>query len=257
MAVGWGHWAAPDQVWTAGLIFARVGGIIMLLPGIGETTVPTRVRLTFAVLLSLTLTPLMAGKLPPLPADLAGLVGWVIRESVTGVMIGALLRMMLGALSVAGEIVSLQTTLSFAQTANPLQAQPGSTIASFLALLGVTLVFATNLHHGFIAAIVNSYDLFATSKRLMVEDGAQLAIQTCGQAFVVGVQLAAPVMVFSLVFSAATGLIARAMPQFQVFFAAAPLTVLLGLSVFALSVGVIGLVWLQRFEDVVAVFLRR
>jgi flagellar biosynthetic protein FliR len=164
---------------------------------------------------------------------------------------------MLGALSVAGEIISLQTTLSFSQTANPLQAQPGSTLASFLGLLGLTLVFATGLHHAFIAAIVNSYDLFSTSKHLMTQDASELAVRTTGQAFLVGVQLAAPVMVFSLVFNAAAGFVARAMPQFQVFFAVAPLTVLLGLSVFALSLGVVGLVWLQRYQELVGVFLLR
>jgi flagellar biosynthetic protein FliR len=254
---GWGQWAAPDQVWAAGLIFARVGSIVMLMPGPGESAVPARVRLSFALILALSLTPLLATRLPALPPDLGGMVGWLLRETVTGLMIGAILRLMLGALAVSGEIVSLQTTLSFAQTANPLQAQPGTTLASFLGLLGVTLVFATDLHHAFIAAIVNSYDLFTTTKRLMVEDAAQLAIRTVGEAFLVGVQLAAPVMVFALVFNAALGLVARAMPQFQVFFAASPLTVLLGLSVFALSLGVIGLVWVDRYQDVVGVFLLR
>lgn len=254
---GWGQWTATAQVWAAGLIFARVGSIVMLMPGPGESAVPPRVRLTFALILSLSLTPLLAAQLPPLPADISGMAGWIIRESLTGLMIGAILRLMLAALAVSGEIVSLQTTLSFAQTANPLQAQPGTTIASFLGLLGITLVFATGLHHAFIAAIVNSYDLFATSKRLMIEDAAQLAIRTTGEAFLIGVQLAAPVMVFALVFNAALGLVARAMPQFQVFFAASPLTVLLGLSVFALSLGVVGLVWVDHYQDVVGVFLLR
>jgi flagellar biosynthesis protein FliR len=254
---GWGQWAAPAQVWAAGLIFARVGSIVMLMPGLGETAVFARARLSFAIILSLSLTPLMAGKLPPLPADVGGMAGWMIRETLTGLMIGALLRVMLGALAVAGEIVSLQTTLSFAQTANPLQAQPGTTVASFLGLIGITLVFATNLHHAFIAAIVNSYDLFSTAKPPMTEDAAELAVRTTAQAFLVGVQLSAPVMVFSLVFTTAIGLVARAMPQFQVFFAAAPLTVLLGLSVFALSLGVVGLVWLHRYQELVGVFLLR
>lgn len=254
---GWGQWAAPAQVWAAGLIFARVGSIVMLMPGIGETAVLARTRLTFALILSLSLTPLMAGKLPPLPADLGGMAGWMIRETVTGLMIGALLRVMLGTLVVAGEIISLQTTLSFAQTANPFEAQPNTTIASFLSMFGLTLVFATGLHHAFIGAIVNSYDLFSTSKHLMTEDAAELAVRATSQAFLVGVQLSAPVMVYSLVLSAATGLVARAMPQFHMFFAAAPLVVLLGLSVFALSLGVVGLVWLQRYEELVGVFLLR
>jgi flagellar biosynthetic protein FliR len=254
---GWGHWTAPDQVWAAALIFARVGSIVMLMPGVGETSVPARVRLSFALVLSLSLTPLIAGRLPPLPADLGGTAGWIIRETLTGLMIGALLRVMLGALAVAGEIISLQTTLSFSQTANPMQAQPGTSVATFLGVLGLTLVFTTGLHHAFIAAIVNSYDLFATSKHLMTEDAAELAVRTVSQAFLVGVQLAAPVMVFALVFNAAAGFVARAMPQFQVFFAVAPLTVLLGLSIFALSLGVVGLVWMQRYQELVGVFLLR
>jgi flagellar biosynthetic protein FliR len=257
MAAGWGHWAAPDQVWAAGLIFARVGAVIMLMPGVGESSVPPRVRLAFALILSLSLAAMMAPRLPLLPADVGGMAGWIIRETLTGLMIGALLRVMLGALAVAGEIISLQTTLSFAQTANPLQAQPGTSIASFLGVLGLTLVFATGLHHAFIAAIVNSYDLFSTSKPVMTQDAVELAVRTTGQAFLVGVQLSAPVMVFALVFNAAAGFIARTMPQFQVFFAVAPLTVLLGLSVFALSLGVVGLVWLQRYQELVGVFLLR
>ena len=62
-------------------------------------------------------------------------------------------------------------------------------------------------------------------------------------------------MVFSLVFNIAIGLVGRVMPQFQIFFVASPLSVLLGLSILALSLGVIGLVWLSRYEDFLHVFV--
>ena len=61
-------------------------------------------------------------------------------------------------------------------------------------------------------------------------------------------------IVFSLVFNVATGLIGRAMPQFQIFFAATPLQLLLGLSLFALSLGVIGSVWVDRYRDLLSNF---
>lgn len=248
--------SATDQVWAAGLVFARVGAVVMLLPGIGEQAVPPRIRLAFAFLLTLALTPIVSSVLPALPATVGGMGAWILREVIIGLMIGTLLRMMLGALAVAGEIVSLQTTLSFSQTANPLQAQPGTTLASFLSLLGITLIFATGLHHLFVGAIADSYGLFAPAKKLMVADGVELAVRTVGQAFAVGVQLAAPVMVFALVFNLATGLVGRVMPQFQIFFAATPLNVLLGLSVFALSLGTVGLVWINKYRDLIAVFSR-
>ncbi len=242
------HYALPLQVFGAGLVFARVGALVMLLPGVGETSVPTQIRLAFALLLALILYPVVRERLPPVPADLAGLAGDLFIELAVGLALGALLRMFLGALAVAGEIVSLQTTLSFAQTTNPLQAQPTASVSAFLAILGLTLVFATDLHQLFIAAIARSFALFPAGRPPPVQDFATLAIHTFAATFALGLQLSAPVVVFALVFNVALGLVARIMPQFQVFFAAAPLILLLGLSVFALSVGTMGLVWVDRFH---------
>jgi flagellar biosynthetic protein FliR len=75
-----------------------------------------------------------------------------------------------------------------------------------------------------------------------------MAVRTVSQAFSLGIQLAAPVIVFSLVLNVAAGIIGRVMPQFQIFFAVTPLSILVGLSVFALSLGLIGLVWIERYE---------
>ncbi|NEX94585.1 flagellar biosynthetic protein FliR [Caulobacter sp. 17J65-9] len=249
-------YAAADEVWAAGLVFVRVAAIVMLLPGLGEAMVPPRVRLSFALLLTLALTPIVSTSLPALPGTVGGMGGFVLRETLIGLMIGGLLRILMMSLAVAGELVSLQTGLSFAQTANPLQAQPGTTVAAFLALLGLTLIFATNTHHLFIGAIADSYKLFAPVKGVPVADAATLAARTVSQAFALGVQLAAPVIVFSLLFNLATGLVGRVMPQFQIFFAATPLGVLLGLSVFALSLGVIGMVWIEAYREFTDVFLR-
>ena len=247
-------WATSDQVWAGALIFARIGAILMTLPGIGEAYVPPRIRLSLALVVALVLWPVVGGALPALPATVGGMAGWIIREVVTGLMIGTLLRVFTTALGTAGEIVSLQTTLSFAQTANPLQAQPGTTIATFLTLFGTTLIFATNTHHLFIAGLVGSYELIGPARPLIMGDFATLAVRTVGDAFMLGVQLSAPVLVFGLVFNLASGLVARVMPQFQVFFAAAPLSVLLGLSIFALSLGVMGTVFIDRYRALAQVF---
>ncbi len=243
-----GPYAVPQEVYVAGLVFARVAAILMLIPGLGEQAVPPRVRLGLALLLAFVMFPLAGPQVAAIPATSGSLAVAVIREILVGLMIGGLLRMFLGALAVAGEAVSLQTTLSFAQTANPMQAQPGTTIASFLGVLGITLIFATDLHHLFIGAIARSYSLFPPGRPVPLNDAADMAVRTFGDAFALGVQLAAPVIVFSLVLNIAAGLIGRVMPQFQVFFAVTPLTILIGLSVFALSLGLVGLVWIDRYE---------
>lgn len=227
--------------------------MVMLVPGLGDTSVPPRVRLSFALLLALLLTPLVAQNLV-VPATVSGAAGAVLRETLIGLMMGAILRLFMGSLSAAGEIIAIQTTLGFAQTANPTQAQPSSTISTFLILMGTVLVMTTNLHHLFFAAMFNSYRLFPFGDGLPVTDAASLAVRTVADSFTLGVQLAGPVIVFSLVFNVAAGLVGRAMPQFQIFFVAAPLSVMLGLSVFALSLGVIGMVWTGRYRDMLSVF---
>ena len=241
-------------MFATALVFARVAAMVMLVPGLGESPAPARIRIAFAFVLAILMTPIVAPTFHAVPTQLSALMLAVTREILIGLMIGAILRMFLGALATAGEIISIQTTLSFAQTANPAFGQGGSSIGAFLSLLGVVLVMTTDLHHLFIGAMARSYTLFPFSAPLPVQDSATLAIQTFSGAFALGVQLSAPILVFSLVFNIATGLIGRAMPQFQVFFAATPLQLLLGLSLFALSLGMIGMVWIDRYRDLLRTF---
>jgi len=247
-------YATAQQVWVGALVFFRVGALIMLIPGIGEGYVPVRLRLSLALALSLCLAPIAGPSLPPIPADVSAMAGYVIRETLIGLMIGGLLRLFIASLTTAGEVISLQTTLAFAQTTNPLQATPATTVSTFLTILGVTLVFDTDLHRMFLSAIAHSYTLFPPTKTLPLNDAGTLAIQTVGKTFALGIQMAAPVIVFSLVFNIAAGLIGRVMPQFQIFFAVTPLTLLLGLSIFAFSLGSIGMVWVRSYSDYTRIF---
>ena len=242
------HFALAEQVYGAGLIFARVGAMVMLMPGVGETFVPPRIRLAFAFVLTLVIWPVVRTSLPLPPLNIEDLAGQMIGEILIGLAFGAILRFFLGTLIVTGEVISLQTTLAFSQTTNPLQAQPAATIGTFLTIIGLTLVFATDLHHLFIGAMVKTFTLFPAGKPPPVGDMASLAIRMTGETFALGVQLAAPVLVFALVFNIAAGLIGRVMPQFQIFFVATPLTLLFGLSIFAMSLGAVGLVWVDRFR---------
>jgi len=240
--------ALPIEIYHAALIFLRVGALVMLIPAISDAAVPPRVRLGFALMLSLVLNAVAKPYLPPMPQTVGELGGEVFKELFIGLGLGALLNMMMSALAVAGEIMSIQTTLAFSQTANPNEAQPGASLTSFLSVTAVALLFATNLDHLFIGAIARSYQLFPPMKPPAINDAGLVAVRAMASSFALGLQLAAPVVVFSIVFNVAAGLIGRLMPQFQIFFAVTPLTVLLGLSVFALSLGMIGMVWLDRYR---------
>ncbi|HEY8004132.1 MAG TPA: flagellar biosynthetic protein FliR, partial [Phenylobacterium sp.] len=78
------HYATAQQVFAAGLIFARLGAIIMLLPGLGESFIPIRIRLSLALLLALVMFPLVGGTVPAIPANVSGVALAIIKETAIG-----------------------------------------------------------------------------------------------------------------------------------------------------------------------------
>ena len=250
------YFGTSTQLWAVGLIFLRLASIVMLVPGLGDQAVPPRLRLSFALLLAIVVAPIVSHTLPVMPSDLGGLVGDVLHEVIVGLMLGTLMRVVIFALVIAGEIMSLQTTLSFAQTANPAQAQPSTSLGTFLAMLGMVLIYVTNLHHMFIRAMVDSYTIFAPTRAVMIGDATTLMLQTVSKTVILALQMSAPLIAFALIFNIATGFVGRMMPNFPVFFAATPLIVLLGLSIFALGLGATGMVFIDHYEDMLSIFIR-
>jgi flagellar biosynthetic protein FliR len=198
--------------------------------------------------MTLVVYPVVRAQLPQPPAGLDTLVYQLVIEIGLGLALGSIIKLFMATLITTGEAVSLQTTLAFSQTTNPTESQPAATVGSFLTVVGLALIFSTDLHQLFIGAIAKSFSVFVPGKALPLDDLVSLAVRMTGQTFALGIQLAAPLLVFGLIFNFSAGLIGRVMPHFQIFFAAAPLTLLLGLSLFALSLGMIGLIWVDKFR---------
>ena len=219
------------------LMFARIGTMVMLLPGLGELSVPPRIRLTVALLLAAVLFPLHRGAYEiNLQAPGPVLIS-LAQELIVGGVLGLTARLTISALQVAGSVVAQQLGLGFVTTVDPTQGQQGIILGNFLTILGITLIFATDLHHLVIAALNDSYRLFRPGEVPMVGDVAALVTRIIGGAFRVGIQLAAPFLVFGLVFNLALGILSRLMPQMQVFFVGMPLSIMIGFLILLLVVG--------------------
>lgn len=243
----------PEAGYMYILIFARVGTMLMLIPALGEQIIPARLRLSFALAFSLVLYPMLISSLPPLPDDLLQLVLLLGHELAVGLILGAMARITVMGTQVAGSIIAFQTGLSVAQAADPSNGGiQGAIIGSFLSFLGITLIFATDLHHVALAAIHDSYMIFSPTSELMFGDVAQMAIEVVSGAFVIGVQMAAPFIVFGLVFYLGIGILSRLMPQLQVFFIAMPATISVGLILLAVLLTMMMGLYLMHFEDSLA-----
>ena len=239
----------PNTAFLYLLLFSRIGAILMLMPALGEDMIPMRMRLSFALAFTLVVYPLLSPNLPAMPADFMAIVGLIFHELAIGIMLGAIVRITVMATQVAGAIIAFQAGLSAAMAADPTQVGvQGAVFGSFLSFLGMVLIFATDLHHVALAATYDSYTIFPLDAPLMFDDAAQLAIRTVAGAFSVGVQMAAPFIVFGLVFNLGAGILARLMPALQVFFLLMPANIILGLVLFAVLLAMMMGWYLSHFE---------
>lgn len=217
------------------LAFARIGAIVMLLPAIGESTVPARIRLGLALMLTLVLYPLVTKLYPGglarnFPAALVLLTG----ELVIGLFLGMATRLLLAGAQVAGTTIATQLGLGFAMTVDPTQGQQGMLVGNFLALLAVTLILSTDLHHVSLYAVADSFARFPPGQWIPSGDFAEVTVKLVAESFKVGVQVSAPFLAFGLIFNLGLGMLQKMMPQFQIYFAAMPLSIGVGLLLFGL-----------------------
>ncbi|MGX9855030.1 flagellar biosynthetic protein FliR [Limimaricola variabilis] len=216
------------QALAAALVFARFGAALMFLPGFGEPSIPARHRLLFALALSAALSPLApiegAAQVSPIT-----LLAMFATEITIGLWIGTTARILFSALGFAGYQLGMVAGLSNAFAPSQGSFEGSTLIAGLLLMAGVALVFATELHHVMIRALLDSYELFPPG-RLMLGDLAQQMVRAVAQSFYLGISLAAPFYVLSLVLNLGMGLANRAMPSLPVFFVAAPLLIVAGLA---------------------------
>src|SRR5262247_2251750 len=238
----------PAVAATIMLMFARIGTMVMLLPGLGEVNIPQRVRLTVALMLTLVLFPLHRSAFTIDLRSFTPMLMLLGQELFVGLVLGLAARLTISALQVAGSVIAQQLGLGFVTAVDPTQGQQGTIVANFLTMLGLTLVFAADLHHLVIAALNDSYALFKPGEIPLLGDVAAHTTSTVALAFKIGIQLSAPFIVFGILFNLGLGVLARLMPQMQVFFVGLPASIIIGFLILILVIGAMMGVFLGAVE---------
>lgn len=243
----------PELAWLALLIFARLGTLFLLMPGIGDQMVPVRARLVLALATLLIVYPTLSGALPPVPQSAVEMLGLVLVEILIGLGIGLAVRFVLSVMQVAGTTIAFQMGLGFALNVDPSQGTQGVLLGNFLGLLGVTLILISDLHHLALAGIVQSYDIFAVGAAVPIGDFTQFALMSAAKAFEVAIQISAPFMVFGLIFYLGLGILSRLMPQLQIFMIAMPINILGGFILLAAMLTALMTLYIDHVREVLMV----
>lgn len=218
-----------SQIFTFLLIFCRMGSGIMIMPGIGEAYVPPRVRLLFALMVSLLLTPVFEDQMPDVPGSPLSLTVMMIAEILVGVFLGFLARMMISVLHISGTVIAMQSSLAMASLFDATMASQSTVIGNLLTITAVMLFFSMDIHHIMLNGLADSYTLFIPGEFPVIEDMSNHLFQTMESLFTIALQLASPHIVFSLLFYLAAGILSRLMPAMQVFFVFMPAQLMAGI----------------------------
>ena len=212
------------------LVSTRMAAMVMLFPALGDKTVPIKIRVSFAMVVSVIVYMSVKSILPTIPDNTWSLMLLLLRELLVGVMIGTVTRFIMSAAHVAGTIISMNTGLAAAQSFDPSQGGQSAIVSSMFNMFAVIMIFVTNTHHLLILALAQSYTNFPIGESIPFSDFAGIALHYVATSFELGVQLASPFILYSLIFNVSLGLIAKLNPQFQVFFISMPLNIYMGLT---------------------------
>jgi len=236
------------------LIFCRVGAALMTLPGFGEIYVTPRSRLVLALVISFLMMPVIKPMLPPIPSGGLGLFLAITPEILIGLFIGGIGRMLQAILHIAGMIIAFQSSLAAAILFDATQGSQGSVIGNFMTIVGLTLLFAMDLHHVMLAGVAESYHVFEAAKFPITSDFAQLAAKTLSEGFLVALKISAPIIIVGLSAYLGAGIMSRLMPTMQVFFVMIPLQIYVGFIIVSFTLSA-GMMWyLNHFKETMSLF---
>jgi len=217
------------------LVFLRVIAIVMTVPVFSSKNIPLLFKVGLGFSITVLLIPLLKTTQLSLFPDVIPFGIGVVSELVLGFIIGLSVQLVFAGIQLAGQLAGFQMGFSIVNVMDPLTSAQVSIVAQLKNLIAMLIFLAINAHHWFLRSLVESFQLvppfgFHYSVSLM-----EYLMRLGGNMFVIAIKVGAPVMVALLLTSVALGLVARTVPQMNIFIVAFPLKIVIGLLFLAFS----------------------
>ncbi len=224
------------EIETILLVFVRISGIIGVAPILGSNTIPPMMKAGFVMALTILIYPTIDIPHVEYPGTFAGLSFALGSELLIGISIAYLARLVFSAVDTAGTIVGYQMGFGIVNVLDPVTSTQVSITSRFYNIIAMLIFLITDCHHYFIKAIGVSFELIPPLgfqfSGAIVESFSHLF----GDIFVLGLKLAAPIVATLMFSNVALGLVARTVPQMNVFIVGFPLQIGLGLLMLGLTI---------------------
>jgi flagellar biosynthesis protein FliR len=226
---------SPNDIFLFALVLCRIAGLFAALPVFGGRRLPIKIKAVTVVAITLVCLPILKITPPQMPSELITIALLVLKEMLIGLTIAFMTQIIFAAIEFCGQIIGLQMGFSMSSLIDPSMGNQ-SQIMSILQTLFATLFFLSlNIHHFFIRAIVDSFSIIPLGGWHLNKEIIGFLISGTTNLFVLGIRLAAPVMVALLLTSVVLGIMARAFPQMNIFMVSMPLNIGIGFLVLGMT----------------------
>lgn len=220
------------------LVLLRLSGFMFTVPIFGERYIPPQVKVVLSLLLALFFYPSAAPQSAQLIGRFLPYWGLLMKEVVWGFLIGFACRLLFIGVQFSGQIMGFQMGFGMVQVIDPQSGAQVSIIGKLQYLLAILIFLAMNGHHFLLQALASSFELLPLGRIEFAGVVGEKLVRMTGGVFLIAVKIAAPVMVSLLLTSVALGILARTVPQMNVFIVGFPLKIGIGMIVLASSLPV-------------------
>jgi flagellar biosynthetic protein FliR len=233
------------------LVFLRISAFLYVLPFFSATNFPHTLRVALGVLTAILLAPLLPAFAPGQLSGF-GLIGLMVQEVSIGLLLGFVSRMVFYAADLAGNIIATEIGLNMGTVFNPLTQAASPVPGSILFFLAAVVMLTLDLHHWILAGFQQTYQVLPAGGATLNEALFVSVLKHTSRIFVVGLQIAAPVLAVSFVVTLVFAMLSRAVPQMNVFMLSFSFRIAGGLAVFGFTLHLTAqhvLNYLRRLPD--------
>ena len=239
-----------QDIYRVFLIMFRAGALLMTVPVFGHASIPRLVRVWLMVIIAVLVFPAATVSEIQLPSTTFHLAMVILSELAVGFSMGFAIIIIFSAVQFAGHLIGLQMGLAVANIMDPMSSVQISIIGEFYYLVSLMVFILIDGHHHVIEALVLSYELIPISGAVFNAGLGEFIIILTGSLFIVGLKLSAPVIITLFIVNIVMGIVARTVPQMNVFIVGFPLAIGVGLIMIRFSLPFFKVVFINAFRAI-------
>lgn len=208
------------------LVFVRVTSLMLTAPYFSGSMMPTRVKILLGLAISVIMFPSVPADTAVIPVDAEALelLLAIIKEVAVGVVMGLVGKIIFAGIQFGGQMISLSSSLSFANLVDPVSRSSQPLVAQFLTMVGLLFFLMVGGDRLYIRAMAFSFEVVPVGDVAIAATAPEL-LHMAAELFWIGIQLAAPFVMVLFLLDLCFAIFARIVPQANIFFIALPVKV--------------------------------